>query len=144
MINNFKKEYFFLSNFYPSTVKYEGLEYANVEAAFQAAKTTNQKERIAFAKENNPSIVKKMGRNILLRADWENVKEDIMYQLVYEKFSSHPELKKKLLETGSEDLVEGNYWHDNIWGNCSCPKCITRKGENRLGKILMQVRAELN
>lgn len=143
MINSFKKEYFFLSNFYPSTIKYEGLEYANVEAAFQAAKTINPEERIPFARESNPSIVKRMGRAISLREDWEDVKENIMYQLVYEKFSSHPELKNKLLETKNEDLIEGNYWHDNIWGNCSCTKCITKKGENKLGKILMKVRTEL-
>ena len=45
----------------------------------------------------------------------------------------------KLLATGEEELIEGNYWHDTCWGVCNCAKCGD-KGENRLGKLLMEVR----
>jgi predicted NAD-dependent protein-ADP-ribosyltransferase YbiA (DUF1768 family) len=48
-----------------------------------------------------------------------------------------------LLDTGDEELVEGTTWHDNIWGNCSCPKCKNIPGQNRLGKLLMQIREEI-
>ena len=51
-------------------------------------------------------------------------------------------LKEKLLATGDEELVEGNFWHDNFWGVCSCSKC-GNKGQNKLGKLLMQVREEI-
>ena len=144
MINEFKGKYYFLSNFSESLVSYDGLTYYNVEAAFQAAKTLDKNERIKFAREKNPSVVKKMGRKILLRPDWEEVKADIMYELVFTKFNSNPDLKKQLLETGTEELIEGNYWHDNIWGHCTCEKCKNKEHQNRLGKILMKVRSELS
>ena len=54
-----------------------------------------------------------------------------------------PELREKLLATGNEELVEGNTWHDNIWGNCSCDCCKKIEGQNKLGKLLMQVREEI-
>ena len=44
--------------------------------------------------------------------------------------------------TGDAELIEGNTWHDNYWGVCSCSKCNGR-GKNRLGKLLMKVREEL-
>ena len=52
-----------------------------------------------------------------------------------------PELRTKLLATGNRVLVEGNYWHDNFWGECTCEKCkATQKAENWLGKLLMERR----
>jgi predicted NAD-dependent protein-ADP-ribosyltransferase YbiA (DUF1768 family) len=54
-----------------------------------------------------------------------------------------PELAEKLLATGDAELIEGTTWHDNTWGNCSCPQCENIPGENRLGKLLMQVREEI-
>lgn len=48
-----------------------------------------------------------------------------------------PELKEMLLATGDEELVEGNYWHDTIWGVCD------GVGENHLGKMLMEIREDL-
>lgn len=53
----------------------------------------------------------------------------------------NPELRKILLSTGDEELVEDTTsWHDNIWGNCDCPRCRNIPGQNLLGKALMQVR----
>ena len=46
----------------------------------------------------------------------------------------------KLDMTGLEEIVEGNYWHDNYWGNCTCDKCKNIEGQNKLGKILMKIR----
>ena len=56
------------------------------------------------------------------------------------KFYQNPELLQKLIDTGDEELVEGNTWHDNFWGNCTCEKCRDIPGENHLGKILMDIR----
>jgi predicted NAD-dependent protein-ADP-ribosyltransferase YbiA (DUF1768 family) len=47
-----------------------------------------------------------------------------------------------LLSTGDMELTEGNWWHDNFYGSCSCVKC-GGKGQNNLGKILMDVRLNL-
>ena len=46
-----------------------------------------------------------------------------------------------LLATGGEELIEGNWWHDNFFGVCTCGPC-DGKGKNNLGKILMRVREE--
>lgn len=62
----------------------------------------------------------------------------------YAKFSKNENLRQILLSTEDEELVEDTTgWHDNIWGDCSCPKCQYIKGRNKLGKILMQVRDEI-
>ena len=50
---------------------------------------------------------------------------------------SNPDLKEKLLATGNEELVEGNWWGDQYWGICD------GIGKNKLGKLLMKVRKEL-
>jgi len=66
-----------------------------------------------------------------------------MYDIVYNKFSQNEDLKEKLLNTGEIYLEEGNWWHDNYWGQCNCYRCRNIHGLNKLGKILMQVRDEL-
>ena len=84
-----------------------------------------------------------MGRNIKLRKDWELIKNNIMYEICFEKFSQNENLKQMLLETGNEYLEERNYWHNNEWGVCYCDKCKNKGGKNNLGVILMKVRKML-
>lgn len=52
-------------------------------------------------------------------------------------------LRIKLLNTGKEFLKEGNFWHDNIWSDCSCERCKNITGQNNLGRLLMKIRNEL-
>lgn len=142
-ILHFRGEYDFLSNFYNSEVTYDGITYDNNEAAFQAMKTMDLKERKLFS-HRSPSSAKLEGRQLRLRTDWEEVKENIMHEIVLAKFTQNKNLGMKLLLTGDEELVEGTTgWHDNIWGNCDCTKCKNIIGQNKLGKILMRVREEL-
>ena len=142
MINKFDGEYAFLSNFYDTPVVYNGITYKNTEAAFQAQKTTSIPKRLEFA-NFTASQSKKEGRKLALRQDWEEVKEQVMYEICLAKFTQNEDLKIKLLSTDGHHLIEGNYWHDNTWGNCTCEKCKNIVGKNRLGKILMQIREEL-
>jgi len=142
MINEFKGKYFFLSNFYTAPVMYEGLLYQNNESAFQSAKVLDIEKRKQFCTKD-PSTAKKKGRNVTLRYDWEKVKDKVMEDCVRDKFTRNEDLKKRLIETGKKELIEGNYWHDNIWGNCYCNKCKNIVGKNMLGEIIMKVRAEL-
>ena len=58
-----------------------------------------------------------------------------MLECVRKKFQI-PELREALDNTGSELLVEGNWWKDTFWGMCE------GRGQNNLGKILMKVREE--
>ena len=139
MISDFDKEWAFLSNFYQSEIEFEGITYPTNEHFFQAMKTLDIDERRAIANCRTPSQAKRMGRRVALRPDWEDVKESVMLEGLYLKFADE-QLADWLLETGDEELVEGTTWHDNEWGNCSCPKCAHIEGKNKLGKLLMQVR----
>lgn len=135
-IDSFSGEYRWLSNFYPSDVTLDGVTYATVEHAFQAAKTFDEKMRRVVAAAPTPGQAKKLGRGLPLRADWEGVKQSVMLDLLRQKFA-RGELKGLLLATGEAELVEGNWWGDRYWGVCS------GEGTNHLGRLLMQVREEL-
>lgn len=139
MIDVFRNEHWFLCNFfYPCEVEFEGLVYPSSEHAFQAAKTLNLKLRKIFTlKEMTPAQSKYLGREIKMRPDWEAVKDDIMYRCVLAKFED-PILRQRLLDTGDQELIEGNTWGDTYWGVCK------GKGRNMLGKTLMAVRKYYN
>ena len=141
MIKNFEGEYAFLSNFYFSPMIIDNVVYTTNEHYFQAMKSLNPKERQALVLAPTPGKSKHLGRKVSLRKDWEDIKEEVMLTGLRHKFSN-PELRKKLLATGNEELIEGTTWHDNSWGICDCETC-GGQGKNRLGKLLMQVREEL-
>lgn len=141
MIKNFEGEYAFLSNFYFSPMIIDNVVYTTNEHYFQAMKSLNPKERQAIVLAPTPGKAKYLGRKVSLRKDWEDIKEEVMLTGLRHKFSN-PELRKKLLATGNEELIEGTTWHDNYWGICDCEAC-GGQGKNRLGKLLMQVREEL-
>ena len=136
MITEFRCKYYFLSNFYSAPIKYDGITYQNNEAAFQSAKVIDYNNRFKFA-NLDPSKAKRLGRRVQLRHDWDEVKFEVMYDVVKAKFSQNEKLKQKLLNTGDKYLEEGNTWGDKIWGT------VNGKGQNHLGKILMRVRDEL-
>ena len=136
MIDSFRGPTFFLSNYYEAPVIFEGIRYGSSEAAFQAQKCKEDKDKVAFT-EMTPDEAKKAGRRTDMREDWDQIKFDEMYEIVKAKFSQNESLKTRLLATGDAFLEEGNTWGDKIWGT------VNGEGENNLGKILMRVRAEL-
>ena len=142
MIIEFEEKYAFLSNFYPSPFTHDGIEYPTVEHFFQAAKTLYIQERKAIAAAKTPGLAKRMGRSVQLRPDWEKVKAYYMELGLRLKFANK-DLAEKLLATGDEELIEGNWWHDNIWGSCMCDKCINIPGRNMLGMLLMDLRKKM-
>lgn len=149
MIDSFKGQYFFLSNFSDSLLTFDGIDYPTVEHYYVAMKVGNSQlidgkqfdlmdVREMISKIPTASKVKKFGRGeIQLRDDWDNIKYDVMYRAVGQKFRRHEKLKELLLGTGDVELVEGNWWGDIYWGICD------GVGENNLGKILMTVRSEI-
>ena len=134
IIDNFREEYFFLSNFYRCSVMYMGYEFTCAEAAFQAAKCPARAWEFLTL---GPSEAKKLGRSVVLRYGWSYIKIAIMRRIIYSKFSQNRYLLEKLLSTGNAILIEGNDWGDTYWGQ------VNEEGENNLGKILMEVRAEM-
>lgn len=138
VINSFSGPYAFLSNFHAASVSYEDLIYPTVEHAFQAAKTRDTIERRRFILLSMPpGRAKYYGRRLTLRPDWERIKIHVMEDCLESKFLRHRHLHDKLLATGDATLIEGNTWGDTFWGVCG------GRGENHLGKLLMQLRKDL-
>jgi ribA/ribD-fused uncharacterized protein len=141
-ISVFKGDYEFLSNFFKLRIpiQHDGVSYPTVEHFYQAMKSLSPEKRRTIACIPYAGAAKKYGRSIYLRTDWESIKIPIMRLGLTLKFAGNPELKVQLLNTLTYILVEGNYWHDNIWGNCLCPKCANTQGQNLLGYLLMEIR----
>lgn len=135
-VKEFTGQYRFLSNFYPSPIMYEGIQYPTVEHAYQAQKTSDPALRAAIAALPTPGQAKRKGRRLRLRDDWEQVKVSIMLELCRLKFQD-PDLKRLLDSTKGRRLLEGNSWGDTFWG------VVDGKGNNFLGNILMMIRDKI-
>ena len=135
-INDFRGDYRWLSNFHLVDVELDGVRYPSTEHAYQAAKTIDAAQRESIRVLPTCGMAKRAGQRVTLRADWEQVKRDVMLDLQRQKYRS-PELRKLLLGTSDAELVEGNTWGDTYWGVCR------GVGENWLGRLIMQVRAEI-
>ena len=135
-ITSFSGPFRFLSNFHPSEVTLDGDKYPSVEHAYQAAKSLDQDHRVKLRSGCTSAVVKRLGRSVEMRPDWEEVKVGVMLDLLRQKFAPGTALGQQLDATGDRELVEGNWWGDTFWGVCR------GVGQNQLGKLLMQVRAE--
>lgn len=142
MIDKFDGEFAFLSNFYPSAISDGYTTFPTVEHYFQACKCEYMDDYDAIAAAPTPGQAKRLGRQAVLRDDWEQNKLNVMETALRKKFAI-PSLRKQLLATGDAYLVEGNFWHDNTWGDCACEKCKHVHGQNNLGKLLMKIRADI-
>lgn len=135
-ITNFAGRYAFLSNFYPVHLTYKNRTYKSSEHAYQARKANNTSQHDFIAKAPSPASAKSRGEVCSKRADWEETKIQVMWEILVAKFEN-PMLRELLLDTGDAELVEGNTWGDVFWGVCG------GVGENWLGKLLMKLRTEL-
>ncbi len=133
-IKGFFGDYRFLSNFYESPLRVNGVTYLTVEHFFQASKASNKEDHDYVNSAATPGIAKHRGRRITLREDWERVKLRVMRLGLRAKFEQNPELKQKLLDTGGAYLEEANSWGDSYWGKCG------GRGHNHLGEMLMELR----
>lgn len=132
----FRDEYAFLSNFHPSVIVRDGITYPAAEHAYQAAKTHDIVMKRIIAETTSPRLAKNVGRVVALRPDWETVKVSEMNAILRLKFAD-PILAQELRDTRDTVLVENNTWGDTFWGVCR------GRGSNVLGKLLMELRAEL-
>jgi len=137
-ITTFRGQWAFLSNFWMCNVG----GYPSAEHAFQATKCRNKEDRAQF-KFGTPAEAKRLGRRVKLTPSdlkyWNDGRVELMRIVLQCKFSN-PELASRLREMPADTyIVEGNRWHDNFWGSCSCTKCQD-SGLNMLGKLLMELR----
>jgi ribA/ribD-fused uncharacterized protein len=145
MIDRFRGEYRWLSNFWPVPVPFEGLDYPSLEHAYVAAKTLDPKVRDRIHRlptaGQAKAFGKRFGKALALRPAWnDDFKTQLMARLLREKFTN-PELRQRLISTGNELLIESNRWHDNWFGICRCGEC-GGQGRNVLGTLLMGLRQE--
>lgn len=132
--------YFFLSNGKKCEIQdtqEENIVYPYSENAYQAAKfeTTHIRQKFQYL-DYKQAIELAWELRQYIRKDWNNSKLAEMKRVLTQKFQHHS-LQKKLLETGNKYLEETNHWKDTFWGVCE------GIGENNLGKILMDIRAQL-
>lgn len=136
-IKGFFAQYRFLSNFYPSEVYLETLRFKNVECAYQAAKVWPD-DRHLF-QSATPAESKLLWKTLPLLDEtpdqWNNRRYEVMAGLVFQKYHINLNLRKRLLDTGENYLEETNAWGDVFFGTD-----IKKGGENKLGKLLMNVR----
>lgn len=105
-------------NFQYIPFQYAGKLWHSVEQAFQAQKFTNPehqeiirntlKTSASMSDSEHGNLVWQQGRRVgMMRADWDKVKIDYMYETCLAKLESNPQLKKDLLATGSAKIVGG-------------------------------------
>jgi len=134
-----KEPYGEFSNFSPHPITVNGKIYSTTESYFQAQKFAGTEHEEAVRLCKGPRAAAEMGRrrDLPLRADWEQVKEEIMREALWAKIEQYPRIKDLLLSTGDNELVEhtanDSYWADGGDGS----------GKNRLGVIWMKIRADL-
>lgn len=131
-----KGNYGFLSNFYFVNFWYDGRRWKTSEHAFQAMKFFGTKYEEVIRNQPTPALAAKNGkrRDFPLRDDWENIKDELMKEIVMAKFKQNEDIKIMLLDTKNAKLVEDSPY-DYYWG---CGK--NKTGKNKLGKILMEIR----
>lgn len=140
------------SNFYPCKIVIDGVEYRSSEQCFMARKASYFGDKETYNEilnANTPEEAKKLGRKVKGYNDyeWANVREEIMYQIVLQKFLQNNDLqmlitRKDLMD---KDFVEGSPF-DGVWGvkmdyrNAKIDDESNWEGTNLLGKVLCRVR----
>ena len=132
-------DYGCFSNFSKHPIHLNGKRWPTSEHYFQAQKFAGTEHEEAVRLAGQPRLAAEMGRDRKrpLRRDWEAVKDDVMREAVRAKFTQHDDLKATLLQTGDALLVEHTA-NDAYWGDGG-----DGRGKNMLGRILIEVRAEL-
>lgn len=123
----------------PFSFELEGKVWPTVEHYFQGMKVTDEDRQEKIRTADTPALARKLGRkrSKSFRRDWKQIRETVMTRGIYTRCRTHPELADALLATGDQKIVENSNF-DYFWG---CGR--DRRGDNRYGKVLMNVRAKL-
>lgn len=133
-----EEELSFLSNQYPINIKYNEYIYPSVEHIYQIMRCVNQDEHNKIQMVDSPIRARIAGNFTEKLSPYEWL--GLMKEALEMKFSDG-NMKKLLLKTADKPLIYINYWHDTFWGRCTCTQ-HKRSGDNRLGKLLMEIRRE--
>lgn len=128
------------SNFSPHPVFIENFgTFPTSEAAFNAMKNPTNKIYVEKQlKASTPFVSKRLGRTCILRSDWNDIRDDIMYDIIKRKFNQNIDIKENIINTGFRKIVMYTpSKYDNYWGNGK-----DGTGENKMGQLLMKLRDE--
>jgi ribA/ribD-fused uncharacterized protein len=149
-IEQFRDENYYLSNMYIFTEPIlgpDGVESYTTEQPYMASKFDDPEIRAKIMATGNGKAAKSLATHFekdlgLPRVEgWDEAKIPVMTTLVNMKFRANLDLAERLIETGEQPIVEGNYWRDRFWG---VSPVGSNKGLNNLGKILMNLRRQLS
>jgi len=134
------QDYGEFSNFAPFPITVGKKRWPTSEHYFQAQKFSDPKDREAVRKAKTPSIAARLGRDRKkkIRRDWDSARVGVMREALLAKFRQHQDLRELLLGTGDAKLVEHTD-NDDYWGDGG-----DGTGANMLGRLLMEVRAQLS
>jgi ribA/ribD-fused uncharacterized protein len=128
-----------LSNFSLHELQIDDEVWPSVEHYYQAQKFSDRQIRNRIRLAITPSAAKEIGQRFktIRLPDWGDKKEAVMMTALRVKFAQHAALARLLVETKDvaliEDSIDDYFWGVGKLGN----------GRNRLGELLMRVRAEL-
>ena len=135
----YEQDFYVLSNFSAFRVTFGGQTFDTSEAAYHFQRFTDSANRTAvlYADSAHDAFRHAQAHKAEQRPDWDRVKVNIMRDILRAKVQQHEYVRRKLLATGDRELVE-NSWRDDFWGWGP-----NRDGQNMLGKLWMEIRAEL-
>lgn len=131
-------EHGYLSNLSEHPLEFKGRRWPTSEHCYQAQKHagTPLEEQVRLAPGPIDAKMLASDPSTPPRAGWNDVRVDVMRDVVRAKFEQNEDARRSLLATGDEELMEKS--DDGFWG--SGPDM---KGMNWLGKVLMETRAAL-
>lgn len=132
---------YFLSNFYPVSITRHHKSYPSSEHLYQALKFegTDDEHAEAIRRARTPTECKRLARSSghPIRPGWDEERVDVMREVLALKFDQHPDLRRKLMETGNRPLWEDA--RDDLFWGAGTPR---KRGQNWLGRLLMELRSE--
>lgn len=142
----YEQDFYVLSNFSAFTLRWQGYRFDTSEAAYHWEKFPPAengdlngiiRSDIRFATSAHEAFKLAEIHKDRVRPDWQQVRVSIMHQILRAKADQHEYVRRKLLETGTRELVEDS-WRDGFWGWGA-----KRDGQNMLGQLWMSIRDEL-
>ena len=138
-----EKPYGVFSNLFRCEVEFESRLYPTAEHAYQAGKAAKPAVREWILKAPTPALAAMAAHGLYawdIVPNWASIKVDRMRAVLRAKFTQNESLQEILLGTGARRLVEAGTTNNAVnrfWGE------VNGKGENTLGKLLMELREEL-
>lgn len=138
----YEQDFYVLSNFSAFSISWKNLRFDTSEAVYHWEKfvgmqNTSVRNAILHARSAHDAFKIAQENRAKYRPDWDEIKVDIMRDILRAKAAQHLYVHRKLLVTGDRELIEDS-WRDDFWGWGP-----HRDGKNMLGRLWMEVRAEL-